>query len=255
MIQEISKQDLASRDIIRENSKRGDEAIKIPLAKVRIREGFNVRQEYGDIESLANSILENSQIVPARVDAMADGTFILTDGHRRFEALKLLESQGHEPFLIAFVNANRTTEEQRILQMFLTQDNKPLTPLEVCELIKRLINLGHDVASVAKKIGKSTTYVSNMLSVADERPEVKKLIESGQIGISTAIAAVKEIPNETQRVERLTTAANSGKKVTTEGVIQKKAKKYEAVANRLVDVLELDPEKKQLILDALNDLL
>ena len=255
-MKEINKNDLANKDIIRENSKRGEEVVKIKISKVKVREGFNVRTDYGDIESLAKSILENGQIVPARVDAMADGTFMLTDGHRRFSALEYILAQGNEePYLKAIVNTSRTTEEERILQMFVTQDNKPLTPMEVCELIKRLINLGYDQTSVDKKIGKSITYVSNMLSVANERQEVKQLISDGKVSVNTVITAKRDIPQESERVEKIKKAVEqaeshnpSGKvKVTAEKITNKKANKLDLIVE---EIMQIFPEEYNIPSDA-----
>ena len=244
-MREITKNDLANKDIIRENSKRGEEVVKIQISKVKVREGFNVRTDYGDIESLAKSIIENGQVVPARVDAMADGTFLLTDGHRRFKALQhILEQGSDEPLLKAIVNASRTTEEERILQMFVTQDNKPLTQLEVCELIKRLINLGHDQTSVAKKIGKSIAYVSTMLSVANERQEVKQLISEGKVSVNTVLTAKREIPSESERVEKFRKAVAqaesetpSGRiKISAEDITNKKSQKVDLVVQEIMAI-------------------
>lgn len=247
-MKEITKNDLANKDIIRENSKRGEEVVKIQISKVKVREGFNVRTDYGDIESLAKSILENGQVVPARVDAMADGTFLLTDGHRRFKALQYIVEQGNdEPLLKAIINASRTTEEERILQMFVTQDNKPLTQLEVCELIKRLINLGHDQTSVAKKIGKSIAYVSTMLSVANERQEIKQLVSEGKLSVNTVLAAKREIPIESERVEKIKKAVaqaessetTSGRiKISAEEITNKKAQKVDLVVAEIMALCE-----------------
>lgn len=247
-MKEITKNDLANKDIIRENSKRGEEVVKIQISKVKVREGFNVRTDYGDIESLAKSILENGQVVPARVDAMADGTFLLTDGHRRFRALQYIVEMGNdEPLLKAIVNASRTTEEERILQMFVTQDNKPLTQLEVCELIKRLINLGHDQTSVAKKIGKSIAYVSTMLSVANERQEIKQLLSEGKLSVNTVLAAKREIPVESERVEKIKKAVaqaessetTSGRiKISAEEITNKKAQKVDVVVAEIMALCE-----------------
>ena len=139
---ELTQEMLANTTTIRENSTRGEDIVKIALNKIVVRDGFNVREDYGDIEGLAYSMIENGQLLPGRVDALADGTFCLTDGHRRFKAMQKLAELGHEPLFKAVVNSKKTTEEQRILQMFATQDNKPLNPNEVAELINRLINLG-----------------------------------------------------------------------------------------------------------------
>jgi ParB/RepB/Spo0J family partition protein len=211
-IQELTKQDLGNTTTVRENSTRtNDETVKISLDKIVIRDTWNVRHDMGDIRGLADSILANGQSVAGRVDVLADGTFLLVDGHRRYAACKLLEKDGNEVFFKAIVNGSRTTEEQRILQMFTTQDNKQLLPNEVAELILRLINLGHDVPSVAKKIGKSTVYVSDMLEFAEEVPAIKNHVKNGYLTVSAANKIRKAIPNTTERIAK-TNAAVAAKK-------------------------------------------
>ena len=76
---EFQKDQLASREVIRANSKRdNEEIIRIPLSQVVIRESakegrFNVRDlaNYGDLNELAISIRKNGQIQPGRVTALA----------------------------------------------------------------------------------------------------------------------------------------------------------------------------------------
>lgn len=243
-MQELTKDLLATRDIVRQNTQRGEEVVKIEIGKVSTREGFNVRTDYGNLQELADSILENGQAVPARVDALADGTFLLTDGHRRFEACKILEGRGHEVLFKAIVNSNKTTEEERILQMFTTQDNKPLLPIEVAELLKRMVNLGHDQTSIAKKIGKSITYVSQMISVANESVEVKNLVREGKITTSAVLKVKSQVASQTERTEMIKQAVvkSEGKKITDEDVTNKKANKVMELAVAICNKYELTGE-------------
>lgn len=124
IIKEFTNDILGNRETVRANTSRGEEIVKIPLPKLVVREGFNVRQDMGDIAGLAQSILNNGQEIAGRVDVLKDGTFAIVDGHRRYQACLLLEGEGHEVFFKAIVNGNKTTEQDRIFQMFTTQDNK-----------------------------------------------------------------------------------------------------------------------------------
>lgn len=221
-LDEITKADLGNQQTIRENSTRGEEVVKIELGKIVIRKGFNVRHDMGDLEALADSILENGQSVAGRVEVLENGTFAITDGHRRFEACKILEKRGHEVFFRAIVNPAKTTEEQRLLQMFTTQDNKPLNPSEQAELIQRLINLGHKANSIAKKIGRTPAYVGQLLEYASEIPAIKKHVNSGRMSVSTSNKLRKEIPNTTERTERINTAVSNkaeGRITTTDVIV------------------------------------
>lgn len=241
---------LGNDKIRRENSSKTGEIVKIPLSKIVIREGFNVREDMGEIEELSKSILENSQIQPGRVDVLEDGTFSLVDGHRRFAALKLLEKDGHEPYFVAIVNGSRTTEEQRILQMFITSDNKPLTAPEVAELILRLVNLGHDQVSVANKIGKTPSYVSQMLSFTNETPEIKKLVKDGKIKATTVFNVKRTIKNQDERTKAIKDAVEkntTGKAVTVDVVTGNTDKKITAMANELIAVFGIDADEIETI--------
>jgi ParB/RepB/Spo0J family partition protein len=238
--------ELGNEQVRRENSSKVGEIVRIALNKIVIREGFNVREDMGELEELSKSILNNGQSMPGRVDVADDGTFILVDGHRRFSALKLLEADGHEPYFLAIVNGKRTTEEQRILQMFTTQDNKPLTAPEVAELILRLVNLGHDQLSVANKIGKTPAYVSQMLGFANETPEIKNLVKEGKVKVSTVFNVKRTIKNQAERTQVIKDAVASnttGKAVTTEAITGNTEKKINAIANELIAIFGIDAEE------------
>ena len=253
---ELTKEELGNRNVARENSKIGEQVIYIELSKIQVREGFNVRKDYGDIESLAYSILGNGQEVPGRVDVLADGTFLLTDGHRRFKALQLLEEMGHEsPLFRAIVNDRKTTEESRILQMFVTQDNKPLEQYEVAELFQRLVNLGWSQADVARKVGKTAAYVSQMLSFAQEAEPIKAQVRKGNMTVSAAVSLKNKIPDTAKRVEAVEAAVkskqsnNKSKPVTVTNVVGKKQviKTPVDLANAIAEMYHLEGDLKPLV--------
>jgi ParB/RepB/Spo0J family partition protein len=247
---------MGNRETVRQNTQRGEEVVKIELSKIVIRDNFNVRQDYGDLKSLAHSILENGQTIPGRVDVLNDGTFVLTDGHRRFKAMQILEQMGEEPLFKAIVNNAKTTDEQRILQMFTSQDNKPLAQHEVAELISRLINLGHTQISVAKKIGKTAGYISQMLQFAHESPLIKEQVKRGRMSVSTALKLKKDIPVQSERVEAVNKAVDSkgkGKSVTAAEVKgngktakEQKDEKFKEVAERIISLFGLEKDKDAL---------
>lgn len=251
---ELTPSVMGNREIIRQNTQRGEEVVKIELSKIVIRDNFNVREDYGDVQSLAYSILENGQTVPGRVDVLNDGTFVLTDGHRRFKALQILAQMGNEPFFKAIVNNTKTTEEQRILQMFTSQDNKPLQPHEIAELINRLINIGYTQVAVAKKIGKTAGYVSQMLQFAHESPVIKEHVKNGNINVSTVLKLQKDIPVQSERVEavkKAVTSKKNGQTVTIADVKGKSVKelkeeKFTEVANQIIGLFGLERDKDAL---------
>jgi ParB family chromosome partitioning protein len=253
-MQTLTKADLGNQQTVRENSTRAEEVVKIPITKIVMRDGFNVRQSYGDTDSLAYSILENGQVQPGRVDVLADGSFVLVDGHRRFIALQQLAKLGYdEPFFKAIVNTKSTTEEQRILQMFTTQDNKQLEPCEVAELIKRLVNIGYNASEIAKKIGKSHTYVGNMYAFSQDSKVVKEAVTNGDISISTAIQLQKEIPEQEERAQAVKKAVeNKVKKVEEITGKDKKEGKAEEIALEIMGAFDLSGVYKNSLINIIK---
>lgn len=202
---------LGNRETIRQNTSRGEEIVKIELSKIVIDPEFNVREDYGDTEGMAKSLLENGQQQLGRVDVLANGTFLLIDGHRRYRGMKLLEDQGHEPLFKAIVNSSKTTLEDRLFQMFITQDNKQLAPHEVAEIITRLINMGHTQSTIAKKIGRTDTYVSQMVAFSKESPAVKEMVKNGEISSTAVRILQKKIPEQAARTEAIVKAISDHK--------------------------------------------
>lgn len=230
---ELTLENLGNRDTIREHSSKNEDVVKIELGKIIVLDDFNVRQEFGDLEGLAESILENGQVTPGKVDVFKNGTFAIVEGERRYRALKILEAKGHEVVFKAIVNAKKTTIEERILLMFTTQDNKQLTPVEVADLIKRLINLGHTQKTVAKKIGKTASYVSQMLDFGKESLHIKNAVSDGKINVSTVRKLTKSIPIESERVAAVQKALEQSKtkekkNLSLEDVTGKSAKQSKA---------------------------
>lgn len=239
--QEFTKEDMGNRDTIRNYSKNSETIAKISLDNLFIRDNFNFRteEEYGDLEALAEQILSFGQLQPGRVDVLNDGKFVIVDGHRRYRALLILENRGYDDIcFLAIVNKVATTEDDRIFQMFITQDNEKLNPVSIARLIRQLVNLNHPQTEIAKKIGKPDSYVSNMLSFEKESPIIKQHVLDGKIAVNTVLQAQRDIPSQTERTKKINEAVEekatqtdntkSGKRVTIEeisGPVQKEFKK------------------------------
>lgn len=159
-----------------------------------IEESFNVREDYGDIDGLAKSIIEVGQLEPIIV-AKQRGTeqYILTDGYRRMKAiLKAIEKGNAIPFVRAIVASGNM--EDRIFAMVITGiGKKPLNNLEEGEAYKRLKAYGYEVKDIAGKVGKSLPHIYNMLKLADLPQQVKKHIIKGDISGNTVVALLKDV--------------------------------------------------------------
>ena len=171
----------------------------VPFSLLRLKEdgNFNIRKDYGDIEELAANILENGVRMPMRgTKVKEDGieVFYITDGHRRFKALQWLHQEGHKDIVAPFrLEEKFTNDEQRTIDMFLTNEGKPLTPLEQAIGVHRLHTIyGYKTSMIAKKLSKSEMYIGKLLKLNSLPEKAKQLIVKGIITATEMMDLQKE---------------------------------------------------------------
>lgn len=179
----------------------------VPFENLKIIEGFNIRTDYGDIPLLASQIEEHGVKVPLQ-GYKEKGTeiYVVKDGHRRYAALVYLKEKGRLPeeiFVPFVLEPQKYNEEQRIVDMFIMNEGKPLTPLEQAECVRRLQNFHYSDTEIAKKIGRSQPYVSKLSSLNTAPKKLINLIEKGRVAASYAmdIIAKGEVEQFLQDVE------------------------------------------------------
>lgn len=157
---------------------------RIPIEKI-VRSPYQPRRQFDDValEELADSIRSQGVVQPIVVRAVGD-QYELVAGERRWRAAQradLLEL----PALI------RVLDDRAAAAIALIENiqRKDLNPLEEASALKRLqqdFSLTH--AEVAETVGRSRAAVSNLLRLLDLHPDVKALLESGQLEMGHARA-------------------------------------------------------------------
>jgi hypothetical protein len=191
---------------------------------------WNIRDEanYGNLQELADSLAAQGQAQPAKAkyDAIKKG-YVLYDGHRRYKATMLNVEAGKfnvdtDKFKIVPVPADYT-EKDRLLEMFCSNDSKPLEILEQAELVKRLKESGMLLKGISDKIGKPLTFVKN-LDMLSEAPEpLKKKIASKKVSASTVIDLMKKESDIASIITLLDQAEfEAGDSIGSSGKITKK---------------------------------
>lgn len=254
---EIKKSDLANRENIREWAKDGgvkrhDETHLVKISRIVKR--FNPREEFDGIEELAVSLKNSGQRIPGIVVPMKDGKFVLQDGERRLRAWHIVwEETGDEPsFLCRFADKEQT-EAERIVEMFLTQDNRQFTPLEAARCIYMLNNMGWSPEEISAKTGKKLPFIKDAILLYRQNGEIKEAVKENHISMTTAIAIVRKSDTETQAVETVrkavTAAKETGKKQSGSKVLTpvKKADKYAECAADLIDTFGIAEAQETII--------
>ncbi len=175
---------------------------KVPRTSIRVLPGFNVRTENDEylahIASIGESILANGyrqdKPLAGYVAKEGDENIIyLTDGHSRLRAVDYAIERGAElEKLPVVVSPAGTSMTDLAVGLVTSNSGKPLTPLEKAEVCKRLIGYGMEEDEIAKRLGFTKQYVSDLLLLSGANKAVKAMVGSGGVSASNAVEALKK---------------------------------------------------------------
>lgn len=149
---------------------------------------YQPRKTFDDkaLEELAESIKVHGVVQPIIVKKTIKGYYIIA-GERRTRASKLA-GRKTIPAII------REFDDQEMMEIALIENiqREDLNPIEEAEAYERIIsNNNMTQEDVAKKFGKSRSYITNLLGLLRLPPNTKKLVVEGKISMSHARALSK----------------------------------------------------------------
>lgn len=199
----------------------------VPYDQIRIIPGFNTRIRTpayeARVEWLTNSIMENGfyQNCPLTgFVAREDGKDViyLTGGHRRHEAAGRAIKLGAPIEALPMVMKPKGTSMIDLsIELDTENESDPLTPMEKAINIKRLIGYGLDEATIAKRLGYTSKYVSDLLTLVAAPKVVQDMIALGQVSSTLALHTLNEHGSQAANVlkEAIKEAEATGKTKAT----------------------------------------
>ena len=141
------------------------------------------------VDGLAKSYLSGSYVPPIVVEYNKENqTAIVRDGEHRYHGLmKAINEYGADIIRVEVSEFKGDATEQNLL-MLRSGSTLDLTAVEKAEIINRLHAYGYEPQEIADKIGKSITYVQNLLLVYQLPIEKKRAIQLKKISYAQAIA-------------------------------------------------------------------
>ena len=146
------------------------------------------RQEFSqeELSDLVLSVQRKGILQPLLVRQIQTGRFEIIAGERRWRAAKLANL---DRVPVVIINCN----DQEALEIGLIENlqRHDLNPVEESEAIKRLqgeFNLTQE--QIASSIGKSRSYVANMMRLSALSPQIKALIRDNKLSAGHARAII-----------------------------------------------------------------
>lgn len=162
----------------------------IPFDKIQ-RGRYQPRRHFDEekLQELADSISAQGMVQPIVVRPIAQDKYEIIAGERRWRAAQIA-GLSEVPAII------KEVDDQAAMAMALIENiqRDDLNPLEEATALHRLLEefeLTHQ--QVAHAVGKSRTTVTNMIRLLDLNPDVREMLELGQIemGHARALLALK----------------------------------------------------------------
>ena len=162
------------------------------------------------IKSLADSIKETEGIIdPVVVTQDEKGQYIIVSGERRYRALKLLKMK-KVPCFVKPTNKDSLFATQLIANL----QRENLDAIDEANAIKQLIKTGYTRKKLSAILGKSQSYISQILGVDRLTPAAKKEAKKSKVSKEVQIQASKE--KDKKKQEKVVKEAAAKKKTVKE---------------------------------------
>jgi ParB-like chromosome segregation protein Spo0J len=220
----------------------------LPYKIVHIREGFNIREDYGDIEGYATVIIAEGVKRPLTGHKDEKDNFLVTEGHRTHKAFHVARARIEEELRKARIDEDKPrirelnailkerlatlpvisepqgyTDAERTMDMLNYNDGKPFTILEEARAYQRLMtDHGMSQDEIIRRKGISLTGFQNCMMLLNEgAPFVLDCVRQGRVAASMAVELVRKVKDKTRQVELVKEALSRAKEAGKEKVTAK----------------------------------
>lgn len=199
---------------------------KIPIEKIRIVEGRNIRfEDFGDLQMLSLQLIAEGQIEPILgrcvKDEGGEEWFEIVDGERRYRAAKIaIKDHGWKTTTLNCVSESKeATDITRVITMLLANESKPLTPIERATAYKRLVDSGVTAKEISLKMGCTQASIRDMLLLISAPETIQKAVRDHKMSTTAGVNAAKATP---ERQARIMEKAERGEQVRVKDTQEKR---------------------------------
>jgi hypothetical protein len=194
--------------------------LMVPLDRISLVKDFNVRIHDPDYEAHIERIKDSMKAngfyrhnpVKAYVGKEGDqDLFYLVGGYTRFEAAKRAVKEGADIPRIPVVPVPKGTSMKDLMYgLEIDNDGKQLSPFERGIVIKRLVAMDETEDDIAKGMGITKQYVTDLLSLMSAPRALHNMVTSGEVSARLAMDTIRKEGSGKKAVEVLKSAGATG---------------------------------------------
>jgi ParB family chromosome partitioning protein len=199
MNKENNKLGMGLGALLNNNNKNKSSTNKIDISKIypnkkQPRKNF----EEKEIAELSESIKNQGLIQPIVVRETSGGMYEIIAGERRWRACQLAGLHSVSCFVMSI-------DDKNVYELALIENiqRENLNVVEEAKAYKNLIELnGLKNEELSKKIGKSSSHISNLIRILDLDDEIHQMIIDGKISMGHARALIG-VPNAVEKAKEV----------------------------------------------------
>ena len=149
------------------------------------------RFDEGTLQELAGSIDERGVLQPVLVRPLADGSYQLVAGERRWRAAKIAGLETIPALVSAYDDA--AALQIALIENMVRADLNPVEEARACATLSQEFGLTH--RQIGIRVGRQMSVVSNLIRLLQLSEEILELLERGQLSSSHghALLAAKDL--------------------------------------------------------------
>lgn len=168
----------------------GARLLEIEVNKIRSRQ--QIRKVFADIDSLAESLIEQGQLSPINVSADPDneGMYVIEQGERRWRAAK---KAGFATIKCVVVEAPVDEKKRQLQQLTENLQRDNMRPHEIAAVFAQLNRSGMTNADIARALGWTRQRVQIYSDLKEMPEQLMKASEKGEITDATALQTLTRL--------------------------------------------------------------
>lgn len=217
------------------------EGFMLDIDEIMVLEGFNPRVIGADyskhVDQIADSILANGFLpgkpltVHAVTETPEEGSepvtvFYVVDGHTRLAAARKAIEKGAEikTLPVVLTPAGTSLADLTIQTVLNNNTTKPLSPIELAVVVKRLTNYNVEKAEIARRLSITPRYIDDLMLLLGAPSVIQEAVRSGKVSATLAVQEIRQHGDKAAERVKTAVAAAGDKKVTAKKMPKAPAK-------------------------------